>query len=205
MTVSPRQSPSLETGWPAPSKRICWARVIFPRCQRRLRWAAFCHYTNINPTVLKRKRLFSKIQLWNNIISICFTEEEYTKSWRETFSKEFEGIYQRVCSTLITPPPPPNLKCWLDFFVFMYQESARKQIEYYCSEIENLENSAPFVAAIIEKCALEAVPSLCQVGPGTKARKCAVTCIAVALFSMFCLLFLPRRARMKDESWRGSK
>ncbi|TNM97226.1 hypothetical protein fugu_015382 [Takifugu bimaculatus] len=42
------------------------------------------------------------------------------------------------------------------------EESARKQIEYYCSGIESLENSAPCVAAIIEMCALEAVPSLCQ-------------------------------------------
>lgn len=169
-----------------------------------LRWAAFCHYTNINPTVFNRKRLYCKIQLWNNIISIYFADEEYTKSWREMFSKEFKGIFQRVRSTL-TPPSPPNLKCWLDFFVFMYQESARKQIQYYCSEIENLENSVPFVAAIIEKCALEAVPALCQVWPGTKTRKSAVTCTAVALFSMFCLLFLPRRARMKQKSSSGLK
>lgn len=67
----------------------------------------------------------------------------------------------------------------------MYQESALKQIEYYCSEIEKLEQSAPLVAAIIEKCALDAVPSLCQVGPGTNTRKCSVTRITVTLFSMF--------------------
>lgn len=53
----------------------------------------------------------------------------------------------------------------------MHQESARKQIEYYCSEMEALENSLPQVAAIIEKCALESVPSLCQVWPRIKNVK----------------------------------
>lgn len=85
----------------------------------------------------------------------------------------------------------------------MDQESARKQIEYFCSEIEKLENSVPLVAAIVEKCALEAVPSLCQVWLGKKMRKCAVTSIAITLFSIFCLLLLPYRARMKAKSWRG--
>lgn len=37
------------------------------------------------------------------------------------------------------------------------------QIEFYCSKIEELTGSLPHVAASIEKCALEAVTSLCQV------------------------------------------
>ena len=41
--------------------------------------------------------------------------------------------------------------------------SALAQIEFYCSKNEELSHSHPNVAAVIEKCALEAVTSLCQV------------------------------------------
>jgi len=37
------------------------------------------------------------------------------------------------------------------------------QIEFYCTKIEELSGSHPHVAAGIEKCALEAVTTLCQV------------------------------------------
>lgn len=103
------------------------------------------------------------MQIWNTIISIKFSNEECTNSWRETFTKDFEGIYKMVGGTPFTLPPVQSLKCSLEFLFLMHQESARKQIEYYCSEMEALENSLPWVAAIIEKCALEAVPALCQV------------------------------------------
>ncbi|XP_071329691.1 E3 ubiquitin-protein ligase rnf213-alpha [Trachinotus anak] len=78
----------------------------------------------------------AEIELWNNIISIQFKDKDCTKQWRETFTMDFEGKYK--------------------------QESAVDQIEFYCTKIEELSGSHPYVAASIEKCALEAVTSLCQ-------------------------------------------
>ncbi|XP_070779019.1 E3 ubiquitin-protein ligase rnf213-alpha [Enoplosus armatus] len=78
----------------------------------------------------------AEIEMWNNIISINFKDEVCTKEWRQTFTMDFEGKYK--------------------------QESALDQIEFYCKKIEELRESHPHVAASIEKCALEAVTSLCQ-------------------------------------------
>ncbi|KAM9745174.1 E3 ubiquitin-protein ligase rnf213-alpha-like isoform 2-T2 [Menidia menidia] len=77
-----------------------------------------------------------EIELWNNIISINFKDEDWTKEWRETFTLDFEGKYK--------------------------QETPLKQIEFYCKNIEAFSASYPHVAACIEKCALEAVTALCQ-------------------------------------------
>uniref|UniRef100_A0A3Q3GL01 Uncharacterized protein n=1 Tax=Labrus bergylta TaxID=56723 RepID=A0A3Q3GL01_9LABR len=43
-----------------------------------------------------------------------------------------------------------------------FQENAVDQIEFYCTKIEQLNKSHPLTAASVEKCALEAVTSLCQ-------------------------------------------
>ncbi|XP_047657054.1 E3 ubiquitin-protein ligase rnf213-alpha isoform X2 [Tachysurus fulvidraco] len=80
--------------------------------------------------------LTSEIEMWNNIISISFTSEEFTKEWRDTFTRDFEGKFQ--------------------------QESSINQIEVYCGRIEELNNSHPYVARSIENCALQAVTSMCQ-------------------------------------------
>ncbi|XP_040012185.1 E3 ubiquitin-protein ligase rnf213-alpha isoform X2 [Xiphias gladius] len=77
-----------------------------------------------------------EIEMWNNIISIHFKNEDCTKEWSQTFTKDFEGKYK--------------------------QESAVDQIEFYCTKIEELSGSLPHVAASIERCALEAVTFLCQ-------------------------------------------
>ncbi|KAM7386926.1 hypothetical protein PAMA_009514 [Pampus argenteus] len=77
-----------------------------------------------------------EIEMWNNIISIHFQDEDCTKEWRQTFTVDFEGKYK--------------------------QESAVDQIEFYCAKIEQLSGSHPHVSASIERCALEAVTSLCQ-------------------------------------------
>uniref|UniRef100_A0A669EGJ6 RING-type E3 ubiquitin transferase n=1 Tax=Oreochromis niloticus TaxID=8128 RepID=A0A669EGJ6_ORENI len=76
------------------------------------------------------------LQMWNNIISIHFKDEDCTTEWRQIFTMDFEGKYKR--------------------------ESALDQIEYYCTNMEDLSCSHPHVAASIERCALEAVTSLCQ-------------------------------------------
>ncbi|XP_029997116.1 E3 ubiquitin-protein ligase rnf213-alpha-like isoform X2 [Sphaeramia orbicularis] len=78
----------------------------------------------------------AEIEIWNNMISIHFKDERCTKEWRQTLTMDFEGKYK--------------------------QESALDQIEFYCTKIEDLSDSHPHVASIIERCALEAVTSLCQ-------------------------------------------
>lgn len=45
------------------------------------------------------------MQMWDNIISVNFSDEKCTNSWRETFTKDFEGLYKRVGGTPFTPPP----------------------------------------------------------------------------------------------------
>uniref|UniRef100_UPI003AABD3E1 E3 ubiquitin-protein ligase rnf213-alpha n=1 Tax=Centroberyx gerrardi TaxID=166262 RepID=UPI003AABD3E1 len=78
----------------------------------------------------------AEIEMWNNIISLHFKNEDWTEEWGKTFTKDFEGKLKK--------------------------ESALDQIEFYCSKIEGLSDSHPHVAASVEKCALEAVTSLCQ-------------------------------------------
>lgn len=61
----------------------------------------------MNPTVFffSAKRFFCKIiQMWDNIISVRFSDEKCTNSWRQTFTKDFEGMYKRVGGTPFTLP-----------------------------------------------------------------------------------------------------
>ncbi|TNN72678.1 E3 ubiquitin-protein ligase rnf213-alpha [Liparis tanakae] len=37
----------------------------------------------------------SEIEMWNNVISIRFKDEDCTKEWRQTFTKDFEGKYKQ--------------------------------------------------------------------------------------------------------------
>lgn len=85
---------------------------------------------------LRQVKATEEIEMWNNVISIHFKDEECTKEWRQTLTMDFEGKYK--------------------------QESALDQVEYYCINIEDLSDSHPHVAASIERCALEAVTYLCQ-------------------------------------------
>ncbi|KAK5884967.1 hypothetical protein CesoFtcFv8_018727 [Champsocephalus esox] len=78
----------------------------------------------------------AETEMWNNIMSIQFKDKDCTQVWRETFTMDFEGKYK--------------------------QESPVDQTEFYCTKIEELSKSFPLVAASVERCALEAVTSLCQ-------------------------------------------
>nr|XP_055046764.1 E3 ubiquitin-protein ligase rnf213-alpha-like isoform X2 [Misgurnus anguillicaudatus] len=78
----------------------------------------------------------SEIEIWNNILAIDFMSKDFTKEWRETFTRDFEGKFQK--------------------------ESHLDQIEIYCSKIEELNDSKPFLAGCVEKCALQAVTTICQ-------------------------------------------
>ncbi|XP_054463285.1 E3 ubiquitin-protein ligase rnf213-alpha [Anoplopoma fimbria] len=93
-------------------------------------------FLNRGLSYLYRAEDGSQLEMWNNIISIRFKDEDCTKDWKQTFTMDFEGKYK--------------------------QESPVDQIEFYCSKMEELSASHPHVAASIERCALEAVTSLCQ-------------------------------------------
>uniref|UniRef100_A0A3B5M1E9 RING-type E3 ubiquitin transferase n=1 Tax=Xiphophorus couchianus TaxID=32473 RepID=A0A3B5M1E9_9TELE len=80
--------------------------------------------------------LLDILHTWNNIISINCKDKKFTNEWMQTFIMDFEGKFK--------------------------QESPLDQIEFYCTNIEEFSASYPHVAASIEKCALEAVTSLCQ-------------------------------------------
>ncbi|KAM9519265.1 E3 ubiquitin-protein ligase rnf213-alpha-like [Salvelinus alpinus] len=90
----------------------------------------------INTTFKDKLRDTSEIKMWNSIISLSFVNVDFTKKWRQTFCTDLEGKLKQISS--------------LD------------QIEIYCSKMEELDNCHPNVTCSIEKCALEAVPSLCQ-------------------------------------------
>ncbi|KAL1265130.1 hypothetical protein QQF64_003157, partial [Cirrhinus molitorella] len=78
----------------------------------------------------------TEIEMWNNVIAIDFVSKDFTKEWRETFTLDFEGKYQ--------------------------QEDHLDQIEVYCSKIEKLNGSQPNLVDSVEKCALQAVTTICQ-------------------------------------------
>ncbi|XP_066560678.1 E3 ubiquitin-protein ligase rnf213-alpha [Amia ocellicauda] len=77
-----------------------------------------------------------EIEAWNNVISLSFGSEEFTKHWRETLLNDLEG----------------KLK----------QEHSMDQIEIYCRKNEEMTKSHPFISQCLEKCALNAVTSICQ-------------------------------------------
>ncbi|CAJ1075084.1 E3 ubiquitin-protein ligase rnf213-alpha [Xyrichtys novacula] len=77
-----------------------------------------------------------EIEVWSNLISMNFRDDDITTEWRQTFTNDFEGKYKK--------------------------DSALDQIEFYCTKTEELSKSHPHIAASIEKCALEAVTALCQ-------------------------------------------
>ncbi|KAL4658166.1 E3 ubiquitin-protein ligase rnf213-alpha-like [Arapaima gigas] len=81
--------------------------------------------------------LASDIKVWNSIISVSFASKDFTEEWRKTFTTDLEGKIQK--------------------------ESSLDQIEMYCSNFDKLNQSLPYVAESMEKCALLAVNSICQV------------------------------------------
>lgn len=78
----------------------------------------------------------TETEVWNNIIAIDFVCKDFIKEWRDTFTTDFEGKYQ--------------------------QEDHLDQIEAYCSNIEKLKVSQPYLVNSVEKCALQAVSTICQ-------------------------------------------
>uniref|UniRef100_A0AAV2KJR2 Ring finger protein 213 n=1 Tax=Knipowitschia caucasica TaxID=637954 RepID=A0AAV2KJR2_KNICA len=76
-----------------------------------------------------------EIKMWDEIISIQFKDGHCTTAWRKSLLQDFEGKYKKE---------PP-----LD------------QIEHYCVSLKE-SCSFPYLASVIEKCAVEAVTLMCQ-------------------------------------------
>ncbi|XP_034448201.1 E3 ubiquitin-protein ligase rnf213-alpha isoform X1 [Hippoglossus hippoglossus] len=91
---------------------------------------------NTSVTSLFQVKVTAEMEMWNNIIAVDFKDEDCKEEWRQKFTRDFEGKYK--------------------------QEQAVDQIEFYCTKIEELSVSHPHISASIERCALEAVTSLCQ-------------------------------------------
>ncbi|XP_076856258.1 E3 ubiquitin-protein ligase rnf213-alpha-like isoform X2 [Brachyhypopomus gauderio] len=77
-----------------------------------------------------------EMEVWSDLISLTFANKEFNVTWREAFLSQFEG----------------KLK----------QEKAIHQIEIYCNKVEAVK--LPILSSCLEKCALEAVSSICQGG-----------------------------------------
>ncbi|XP_016375895.1 E3 ubiquitin-protein ligase rnf213-alpha-like, partial [Sinocyclocheilus rhinocerous] len=90
----------------------------------------------INTSYQTAANFTREIEMWNNIVSIQFMSKDFTKEWRETFTQDFEGKYQK--------------------------EDPLDQIQVYCSKVEELNVSKPFLVGSVEKCALQAVAAKCQ-------------------------------------------
>ncbi|XP_073713018.1 E3 ubiquitin-protein ligase rnf213-alpha-like [Misgurnus anguillicaudatus] len=78
----------------------------------------------------------AEIEIWNSVLAIDFMSKDFTTEWRETFTRDFEGKFQK--------------------------EDHIDQIEVYCSKIEELNDSTSHLVSSVEKCALQAVTIICQ-------------------------------------------
>ncbi|XP_061604346.1 E3 ubiquitin-protein ligase rnf213-alpha isoform X4 [Phyllopteryx taeniolatus] len=91
--------------------------------------------------LLSRRQLHEVVateamEVWNRILGIRFIDNECQELWRLKLSLDFEGKYKKA--------------------------NPVDQIHFYCSKIEELDESFRHVGPTIEMCALEAVPSVCQ-------------------------------------------
>ncbi|XP_037626449.1 E3 ubiquitin-protein ligase rnf213-alpha-like isoform X1 [Sebastes umbrosus] len=84
-----------------------------------------------------------EMKVWDKLVSLSFSHEENTSSWRTTFMDDFEG----------------KLK----------QERPEDQIGIYSNKMEALSKTSPLLCNTMEKCALEAVAAICQDKSGKAA------------------------------------
>ncbi|KAF5902954.1 E3 ubiquitin-protein ligase, partial [Clarias magur] len=79
-----------------------------------------------------------EVEAWSKVISLSVANKEFCSTWRDSFLFQFEGKLKR--------------------------ESSIHQIEIYCSKVEEVTSKYPVLSSSFEKCALEAVNSVCQNG-----------------------------------------
>ncbi|XP_057716646.1 E3 ubiquitin-protein ligase rnf213-alpha-like isoform X2 [Corythoichthys intestinalis] len=77
-----------------------------------------------------------EMKMWNRVIGIHFNNRTCQEEWKRKLLLDFEGKYKK--------------------------EKPMDQIDFYRTKIEELDHSLQHVAPSIEKCALEAVSSVCQ-------------------------------------------
>ncbi|CAL8274226.1 unnamed protein product [Lota lota] len=143
----------------------------------------------LNSSFLSGNSSENEIQMWENVISLNLKNEDFKMDWRKTFTMDLEGTFRK--------------------------ESAVDQIEFYCSKIEELSHSHPNVAAVIEKCALEAVTSVCQKKQeGTLFAKFKINWNFGKLISAIIQKSWPKDSQEKDQdeevfrhilSWTAAK
>ncbi|KAJ8263859.1 hypothetical protein GJAV_G00142200 [Gymnothorax javanicus] len=77
-----------------------------------------------------------EMEAWNSVLSLTFGGEEFSQRWRTALLNDFEG----------------KLK----------QERNIEQIEIYCNKTEEVRKKFSVLSACFEKCALDAVSTVCQ-------------------------------------------
>ncbi|CAK6972178.1 E3 ubiquitin-protein ligase rnf213-alpha-like isoform X5 [Scomber scombrus] len=77
-----------------------------------------------------------EMKVWNKLLSLSFSHEQHTSFWRTTFIEDFEG----------------KLK----------QEKPENQVGIYSNKMEELSQTSPLLCSPMEKCALEAIETVCQ-------------------------------------------
>ncbi|KAI3368624.1 hypothetical protein L3Q82_025623, partial [Scortum barcoo] len=77
-----------------------------------------------------------EIKVWDDLVSLSFSHEEYTSLWRTTFKEDFEGKLKK--------------------------ERPADQIGIYSSMMEQMSKTSPLLCSAMEKCALEAIAAICQ-------------------------------------------
>ncbi|XP_051231949.1 LOW QUALITY PROTEIN: E3 ubiquitin-protein ligase rnf213-alpha-like [Dicentrarchus labrax] len=77
-----------------------------------------------------------EIKVWEKLLSLSFSHEEHTSSWRIAFMEDFEGKLKR--------------------------EQPVDQIGIYSSKMEEMSKTSPLLCSAMEKCALEAIAVICQ-------------------------------------------
>ncbi|XP_034144887.1 E3 ubiquitin-protein ligase rnf213-alpha isoform X2 [Esox lucius] len=87
---------------------------------------------------LQRKLFTSQTEteVWNRLLSVSFGNKELNEQWGSTFRKDFEGK--------------------------LNQEKPMHLVEIYCDKIEDMQKTSPSLCSSLEKCAIDAVTSICK-------------------------------------------
>uniref|UniRef100_UPI0037E99DD8 E3 ubiquitin-protein ligase rnf213-alpha-like n=1 Tax=Semicossyphus pulcher TaxID=241346 RepID=UPI0037E99DD8 len=77
-----------------------------------------------------------EVEVWDKLLSLSFSHDKRTQSWRAAFMEDFEGKLKK--------------------------EKPIDQIGIYSNKMEELSKTSPLLCGTMEKCALEAIAVICQ-------------------------------------------
>uniref|UniRef100_A0A3P8YEE8 RING-type E3 ubiquitin transferase n=1 Tax=Esox lucius TaxID=8010 RepID=A0A3P8YEE8_ESOLU len=170
-----------EVFWPEQRKSVIEGREIAGNIMLESIFDLLSTWTDIN-----LRSFLSQLNQFFQIYGNPFVYEEKEKKWCSLDYAEKDVSEVPHLSQSQNPSPPsrvllnePPVHPCLDPTVQTFtrdlegklqQESPFDQLEIYCSKIEELKDSHSFVAMSIEKCALEAVSSLCNVSRQLELR-----------------------------------